>query len=144
MFGFPSKDTLKLIGALLIGGVILFAYQKISSWKAAADLSVQQTRTAEATTGIIGDGAKSDKERQAESDGLSSGRESFNASIQKARQSDQSLLHRASQPVPPSVLDAYRQRRLTRDRFGCAGAGCGAQPEADTPTKWEGILSRGR
>lgn len=144
MFELPYKDTLKLILALVIGAVVLFAFQTIKSWKDAADLSKQQTRTAEATSGILEDGQKSDKERQAENNGLSHGRESFNAAIQKASQSDKSVSDRASQPVPPSVLDAYRERRLTRDRFGCAGAGCGAEPEADAAAKRKGILSRGR
>lgn len=127
----PVKDTVQLIIALLIGAVILFAGQRIMSWKQGYELSQQQTETAKATSGILKDSQQSAKEQEKQSSAIDTGREAFNNKTEEDRRNDPTVAERANRPVPDSLRRAYRERRLARDRLGCAGAGCGEEPSPD-------------
>jgi len=127
-----TKETLKFLAALLIGGAILWVGQTVMSWKEAHDLSKQQTRTAEATSGILKDEQASIKEQDKQGSVLNAGRERFTARIEEANQNDPIFAERSVRPVPDSLRRAYRERRLARDRLGCAGENCGKEPAADS------------
>lgn len=114
----PSKETLKLIGALLIGAVIFFGYQTVIGWKEAADKSHQQTRTADATSGIIGDGDASSTARGEADRSGASNRQTFEDSLEEDAHNEQTATRDAG-TVPASRLRAFEQRRVERERIRC-------------------------
>lgn len=131
----PTKDTLHLLLALLIGGAILWMGQTVMSWKEAHDLSKQQTRTAEATSGILKDEEVSTKEQDKQGTVLTEGREQFNARTEEANKNDPTAAERSVRPVPDSLRRAYRERRLARERLGCVGENCGKELAPDPAPK---------
>ena len=133
--GFLTKDFLKLVVCLLLGGLIITGWNKVIEWKTAADLSEQQTRTAGTTIGILGDNSRSAAESQADQNQLSQGVQQFTITIEEGQRNDPEARARADRPVPDSVRNAFRERRLARERSGCIGAGCRAEPDTNAPSK---------
>lgn len=115
----PSKDTLKLIGALVIGAAVLFGYQTVIGWKEAADLSKQQTRTAEATSDIMGDGNASASARDEANQGGATNRQHFEDTLEEDGHNEPETASRDAGIVPASRLRAFEQRRLERERLVC-------------------------
>lgn len=130
-----TKETLKFLVALLIGGAILWVGQIVMGWKEAHDLSKQQMRTAEATSGILKDEKASMEEQDKQSSVLIAGRERFTARTEEAKQNDPTVAERANRPVPDSLRRAYRERRLSRERLGCFGENCGKELAADAASE---------
>lgn len=115
----PSKDTLRLFGALLIGAAVFYGYQTVISWKEGYDKSQQQTRTAEATTGIMEDGDTSSTARnQAEQSGAIN-RQNFDDVVEEDARNEPETASRDSGTVPASRLRAFEQRRVERERIAC-------------------------
>lgn len=115
----PSKDTLKLIGALAIGAGVLFSYQTVISWKEGYDKSQQQTRTAEATTGIIEDGDVSGTARNEADQSGATNRQNFDDAVEEDARNEPETASRDAGVVPASRLRAFEQRRLERERIAC-------------------------
>lgn len=131
----PTTDTLKLIGALLLGAALLFGYNTVIGWKEAAQQNVSRGNTMTATSGIVADGAKADAQRADVDTGIAQGRDNFNTNYQEAKRNEPETAARADRSVPDSVRNAYRARRLARERLGCIGSECVGRPEEEDATK---------
>lgn len=127
----PTTDTLKLIGALLLGAALLFGYNKVIDWKEAAEQNKSRGNTMTATSGILADGAKADAQRDGVDTGIAQGRDDFNNNYQEAKRNEPETAARADRSVPDSVRNAYRARRLARERLGCIGSECVGRPEEE-------------
>ena len=130
-----SAETIKLIIAVIIGAAVLFFGQKVISWKEAADQNEARGRTMEATSGISGDGARADEDRGKTDAGLSAGRDDFNNATEEDRNNEPETAVRDTGNVPASRLRAFRERRLARERLGCAGEQCEPRSEAKDASK---------
>lgn len=128
-------ETVKLIIALLIGAAVLFGVQKVLDWREGAQVGEQRGRTATATSGIINDGTKADAQRDTVDTGIAQGRDKFNDNYQEAKRNEPETAARADRSVPVSVRNAYRARRLARERLGCIGSECVGRPEAEDATE---------
>lgn len=115
----PSKDTLKLLGALLIGAVVFYGYQTVIAWKEGYDKSQQQTRTAEATTGILEDGDASGSARNEADNSGATNRQTFDDTVEEDASNEPETASRDAGVVPASRLRAFEQRRLERERIAC-------------------------
>lgn len=131
----PYLETIKLVLAVLVGCALLWGGQKVLSWREAAALSEQQGRTAGATVGISQDGAKADADRVATDTGVRQGRDQFNQTYDEANRHEPETAARSDRAVPVRVRDAFRERRLARQRLGCVGEQCEPGPEADAPAE---------
>lgn len=131
----PYTDTIKLIAAVLIGCLFLWAGQKIMSWRDAAQVNEQRGAKIEATTGIVNDSAKADENRATVDTDIATARDTFTRDTTEARRHEPATADRATRPVPDSLRRAYRARRLARQRSGCIGDECGEGPETEAPPK---------
>ena len=125
-----SAETIKLIIAVAVGALLLFAGNKVLEWKAGAEQNESRGRTMEATSGITADGAKADADRGKTDAGLSAGRDTFNNATEEDRRNEPETAARDDRGVPASRLRAFRERRLARERLGCAGEQCESRSEA--------------
>lgn len=114
--------TVLLTVAMVIGG------QQILAWKRGAEKAEAQTHTMEATSAIIGSGVKSDADRTTTDTRVVQGRAQYQSSYSEAEANEPVVANRASRPVPDRVRNAFRERRLARERSGCAGEQCGEGP----------------
>lgn len=128
-------DTVKLLIAVLIGAAVLFGVQTVLDWREGAQVGEQRGRTATATSGIINDGVKADAQRDAVDTGIAQGRDKFNDDYQEAKHNEPETAARADRAVPVSVRNAYRTRRLARERLGCIGSECVGRPKAEDATE---------
>lgn len=136
----PSKETLKLIGAILIGAAVLYGYQTVIGWKEAAEHSKQQTRTAEATSGIMGDGDASASARDEANKGGATNRQHFEDTLDEDGHNEPETASRDAGNVPASRLRAFEQRRLERERLVCdrlrrSGLECEARSGTEDTSK---------
>lgn len=122
------NETAKLIITLLIGAALWFGIQTILEWREGAQKSQQQTRTAQATSGILADGAKADENRGVVDAAINEGKSKFNNDYSEAKRHDPEIADRADRAVPDRVRESYRARRLARERSGCIGGECEARP----------------
>ena len=127
----PYIETIKLILAGLLGVGLLFAGQKVLDWKAAADQNEARGRTLESTSGITADGAKADEDRDKTDAGVAAGRDDFNNSTEEDRRNEPETAVRDTGNVPASRMRAFRERRLARERLGCAGEQCEPRSEGE-------------
>jgi len=118
------SETVKLIGAVLVGCAILYGAQTVFDWKEAAAENERRGRTMEATSGIIKDDGKNEAQRLVIDVGLLEARARFNQQLEEDNRNEPETAARGARPVPDSRLRAFRERRLARERLGCAGAEC--------------------
>lgn len=135
IFSGPYGETAKLILVLAIGAALWFAGQLVYSWKKAYDQGQGQERAAKVTTGIAQDGAEADEQRLVIDVGLLEARARFNQQLEEDRKHEPETAARAERVVPDSRLRAFRQRRLTRERLGCAGEQCRERPPTEVPAE---------
>lgn len=125
------KDLITFILLVVIVGAGVFGISTIKRWHDASQVAEVQGRTLEATSGIIGDGTKADQERATTDAGLAAAREDFNRRYQEDKQNDPETAARASTRNTVRVRNNFRERRLARERLGCAGRQCEARSEED-------------
>lgn len=123
-----------VVAILLAVGLTLFASHYMSLEKAAAQNELRGGVLESASAGVE-EGQRID-DHQAEIDsGLAQGRERFNNVISEAETHEPQTASRAATRVPDSVRNAYRERRLARERLGCAGQQCQKDDKADAATQ---------
>jgi hypothetical protein len=132
----PFKDIKVIIGlivTILITVALILGSQTVISWKEGYDQNQINTGKLESTSGIIDDGAKADENRAEVDQTVAQGRDQFNQDYEGAMRNEPETAARADRPVPDSVRKAFRERRIARERSGCAGQQCGEGPEASSP-----------
>lgn len=129
-FTLPGEETIKLIVAVIIGCLLLYGAQKVLSWKEAAEQNETRGRTLQSTSGILGDGKKADEDRAQVDTGVTAGKQQFDNDYKEAKANEPATAARADRLVPKRVRDAYRTRRLARERSGCVGDDCAARLES--------------
>jgi len=111
------------VAVILSVGVSLFARDYMDAKRAQAQNEQRGRVLINATAGI---------ERGVDVDAflsnndvvIGTGRETFNRTMQEARRHEPETAARADRAVPVSVRNAYRERRLARERRGCTGSEC--------------------
>lgn len=126
----PYIETAKLIGAVLLGCALLWGYNTVMDWREAAQVNEQRGAKIEATDGIITDGAKADADRNDDNNAVNTGRDTYNTAKEEAKRNEPETAVRADRTVPASVRNAFRARRLARERLDCVGNECEARPAA--------------
>lgn len=130
------NETVKLIIALVIGCLLFYFGQTVLDWREGAQQNEQRGRTMQATTDIAKDGAKADEQRLFIDVGLLEARARFNQQLEEDKANEPEVAERADRTVPSSRLRAFRERRLARERLGCAGEQCQSRStEANAPER---------
>lgn len=125
------KDLITFIVLVVIVGFGIFGISKVKQWHDASQVAEVQGRTLEATSGILGDGTKADAERAATDTGLAAGREAYQRQYEEDKRHDPETAARASTRNTVRVRNNFRERRLRRERLGCAGSECQARSKED-------------
>lgn len=130
----PTTPSAKQVLIMIAMGVILagLVVDRANTWwqkrQAVAAATAPLQGKIEATAGINADAAKADQERNDTEQAATTAADTFRNDIARSRRDDPQARDRADRPVPRSVRDAFRARRLSIERSGCAGADCGAKP----------------
>lgn len=107
----------------------------VSNLREASALSEQRGTTLQTTSAVIDDGAIADQAQAAVAQGIAAGRDQFTETYNEAKRHEPTVADRADRPVAASVRDAYRQRRLARERSGCVRSECEARGQAGDATE---------
>ena len=124
----PYAETIKLIIAVLVGCALLWGWNTVMDWREAAQVNERRGDKIIATEGIMNDGAKADADRADDDSAVSTGRETYHNAKEEAKRNEPETADRAMRTVPASVRNAFRARRLARERLDCAGDECQAGP----------------
>jgi hypothetical protein len=111
------------LAVILSVGVSLFAghYQELQR---AAAQNEQRGGVIHATSQGIARGVDVDAFLSSNDVVIGTGRDAFNHTITEAKRHEPETAARADRTVPVSVRNAYRERRLARERRGCTGSEC--------------------
>lgn len=121
-------DTVKLMLLLALGAGLLFGVQTVLDWREAAIQGEQRGRTLAAASGITKDGQQIEAQRLIIDVGLLEARAEFQRQLEEGSAREPETAARATRAVPDSRLRAFRERRLARERLGCAGTQCEERP----------------
>lgn len=127
----PLKDVRIIIGlvvTILITIALVVGGQTVMNWKEGYDQNHLKEGTLQSASGIIADGSKADADRSNVDQSIGQGRQQFQEDYDGAMTHEPETAARADRPVPDSVRRAFRERRLARERLGCAGEQCGERP----------------
>lgn len=132
----PYTETIKLLLAVALGCGLLFAGQKVLSWREGAQQNEERGRTMEATGGIQRDGDTSSQARGEADAGTAKARDDFESTTEEDRHREPETATRDSSSVPASRLRAFEQRRIARERLAAdrlrrAGVEREARPRAE-------------
>jgi len=138
----PPTPSAKQVLIMIAMGVILagLVVDRANTWwqkrQAVAAATAPLEGKVEATAGINAAGAQADQDRSNDDQAATTAADTFRNDIARSRRDDPEARDRADRPVPRSVRDAFRARRLAIERSGCAGADCRAPaPEPDPPER---------
>ena len=120
-----------LVLVLLLSGAAI----RLQQLREAASQNESRGHVIEDTSAAVRDAAIIDKEQAARDDAIAAARNTFQQSKQKAIRNEPEIATRATRVVPVSVRDAFRERRLARERLGCVAAECHQDHEGDTAAK---------
>lgn len=113
-----AKAIIGLIVAIFVSvGVSIFLQDYITA-KRDAELAVSRKDTATNTVATVDDGVAADKIAAAVEGVLTDSREQFQQNQQKAKANEPETADRATRPVPRSVRNNFKERRLARERSG--------------------------
>jgi hypothetical protein len=121
--------------ALALGvAIALFGghYRKL---QIAAQQNEQRGSVLETTSAGVADTVDIDKALAENRAALAANRNAFQKALQEAKRNEPETAARAVLPVPDSVRTAYRERRLARERLGCAGRQCRQDDQADAASQ---------
>lgn len=123
----PFADIRVIIGlivTLLIAIALTIGGQKVLSWREGALQNETKKETFKAASGIIEDGAKADEQRDTVDQAVGEGRGQFIYDYQGAMRNEPETAARADTVLRDGVRNAFRARRLARERSGCTGEQC--------------------
>jgi hypothetical protein len=130
-----AKQVLIMIAmAVILAGLVV---DRVNTWwkqrqAVAAAIEPLEGKIV-ATDGINADGAQADQARSDDDQAANTAANTFRNAIARSHRDDPTAAARAARPVPASVRDAFRARRIAIERSQCAGADCGAtatEPDA--------------
>jgi hypothetical protein len=130
-----AKIISAVVTAVVIGLLSVMAYSQIKQMRMAAAQNEQRGGVLDAASAGIAEGSRVDRWAETHNAGVTAGRETFRQSKTEAIRNEPETATRADRPVPASVRDAYRARRLARERLGCAEGECGQDRQPHTATK---------
>ena len=124
--------TVKIIGYIVVGILVTLAALQINSWREKSLKLDQLQRAGARTAAIISDAKTTANDRRRAESHVRNIQESYDASLQQAIIDDPEVAARGAQRVPPRLLELARERRIARERLGCATSDCGrgTSPEA--------------
>lgn len=132
----PIKFYIGLGVALVLGiGIALFGADYRRLQKAAAQNENRGQVLTNASAGAK-ESIDIDEFQAGYNAGLAANRDAFQRAKQEAIRNEPETAARAVRPVPGSVRDAFRERRLARERLGCAARECRKDDAADAAAKW--------
>lgn len=126
------KVIISIVTAALVAAALVIGLQTVSSWKEGFDQNKVKTETLKATSGIIQDGSKADEERTTVDQSVGEARGQFQQDYQGAMRHEPETAARADAVLRDGVRNAFRARRLARERSGCSGEQCGERSQAST------------
>lgn len=129
------KMILAIVAAILMAAAISWGTNDLITLRHAAEQNEQRGGVMVATQGGLADTARIDQEQEAFNAGVLAGRDAFKQSKQEAQRHDPATATRAVAAVPDSLRNAYRERRLARERSGCASTQCDKRRPEDSSTK---------
>lgn len=109
-----------LIVAVVLAVALSLGANHYMSLREAAAQNEQRGQVLQTTSGIIKDADTTATQRQQEQAQVATGRIDFHATIEEAKRNEPETADRATRTVPASVRNAYRERRLARERLGRA------------------------
>lgn len=129
------KLVIGLVIAVALGvTVTLFGNHYLGLKRAAAESAIRGA-VLESTTRGVAEGVDIDGFTTAYERGLLTGRDAFRVVKSEAIRHEPETASRADRVVPDSVRNAYRQRRLARERLGCPGGECTEDDNGNAPAK---------
>lgn len=129
-----AKQVLIMIAmAVILAGLVV---DRVNTWwkqrQAVAVATEPLIGKIEATDAINAAGAEADQARNDDDHAATTAANTFRNDIARGQRNDPSATARAARPVPVSVRDAFRARRIAIERSQCTSADCGAAaPEPD-------------
>lgn len=129
------KEVLYLIVFGLLFGLAVLGVKHVKDWYDLKEVAETATAIGQASSGIIEDSAKADEDRSNVDYAVGQGRDAFRQSYQGAKANEPEVADHASRAVPLSVRRAFRERRLARERSGCAGGECKEGLETSPPSE---------
>jgi hypothetical protein len=130
-----TKLIVGLLLALALGVAVAMFGGHYTRLQHAAAQNEGRGLVLENTSAGVADGVDNDQAQAQVDTGLAQGRDTFKTSINEAKRHDPETANRADRVVPERVRNAYRERRLARERLGCAGRECAKDDNADTATQ---------
>lgn len=137
----PPTPSAKQVLIMLAMGVILagLVVDRANTWwkqrQAVNAATAPLEGKIEATAGINADGAKADSERETDDRAATTAADTFRNDIARSRRDDPEARARADRPVPRSVRDAFRARRIAIERSAGPGADGGAAAAEPDPAE---------
>lgn len=120
------RNTLIALAALILALLLVFD-RGVEWWRQRRAVDAATAPLIDkvvVTTGIIEDGAKADADRADDDANAAQAANTFRTDIERSRRNDPEARARADRPVPRSVRDAFRARRIAIERSGCAAGEC--------------------
>lgn len=123
-----SAETAKLIAVALLACLAMWVGGKVMDWREASNKAETDRNISLAATDISNDTAVADKDREDTDAAANEGKQTYEREIERS-QRDPVVRARADAGVPSGVRNAFKQRRLARERSGCPAGGCEEGPE---------------
>lgn len=108
--------TVQLILALILGGLVLLAGQRIIAWHTGYEENLQRAKNEKATGAILDEGALNRNARREADVGAAESREIFQRTIERESANESDPANRDARVVSDSRLRAFRERREARER----------------------------
>ncbi len=119
-----ARQIIVLVLLSLILGFVIWDRVEKADLEEKAAVGEQRGEVLTNASAGIQEGVNIDEFQAGYAAALQQGRDNFKSDKQKAIQNEPATAARASTRVPDSVRNAYRERRLARERLGCAGSEC--------------------
>lgn len=120
------KIIIGLIVTVVLSVLLTLGGNHYMSLRKAAAENEHKAGVLVATSHGVEVGAANDIEQRETEAAVTQARQEFTIRVQEAKRNEPQTADRADRPVPGSVRAAYRERRLARERRGCAGDECEA------------------
>jgi uncharacterized SAM-binding protein YcdF (DUF218 family) len=132
----PTLSPKWVLTIIAIGviAVALLAERGVSWWQTRSAVNAATApleAKVEATAGMTQDAVAADSDRAQASEATAAGRTIFIEHTTRNEANEPHVRSRADQPVPDSVRNAFKARRLARERSGNAAREREARPAAD-------------
>lgn len=119
-----TKIIVGLIVTVVLSVLLTLLANHYNDLRNAAAQNELRGAVLKSTTAGVQVGVDNEAARDADASATAGARENFVITLQEGRRNDPEIADRADRAVPDRVRDAYRARRLARERSGCPGGEC--------------------